>query len=535
MSSTMKPTQFPSKVNFQTKVYRPLPHTVGLMDWEKVDAEAAAHEVLGQLSVALDGADPLAVASLFRAAGCHWRDTLALTAHLRTFNGHGAVTSTLGELHQKRGIHEISFKSAMVLGIEDKVVGPNPPATANGTTNPARKKWVNSEFTFRTKSPRAFCKGIILGLILGARLKALGVEFVIIEKNAKAGDNWARRYDCMRFHVYKSSCETPYLPYPEDTGSSLTRSELSAQMSRFAEEFDLNARVLYESRPESTSYHEDRKIWESQIACSGGERQVTAKFLVLAHGAGYAGRYIPDIPGVDLFRGSVLHSVDFQNAKELAVNGTRSVIVVGSANTAFDIMGDCYKAGLGTTMVQRSETYVVPMTCFRHPVGLGVYDHVAAETGDAIVHGSPLAVGGPLLARIHAMQSEAEPSGVTPVAYTSEGLELSDGTSLSADAIVWCTGFGSGDGRKGIAQALGRGSEAIANKMELIWGVDAEGETRGLYKRQEHQSNVWVLAGGTTAQRWYSKAITLQIKGLLEGILPDAYRETPTSAGTLAA
>lgn len=49
------------------------------------------------------------------------------------------------------------------------------------------------------------------GMILGARLKALGVDFVIVEKNAKAGDNWANRYDCMRFHVYKTACHTPYI------------------------------------------------------------------------------------------------------------------------------------------------------------------------------------------------------------------------------------------------------------------------------------------------------------------------------------
>jgi cation diffusion facilitator CzcD-associated flavoprotein CzcO len=49
------------------------------------------------------------------------------------------------------------------------------------------------------------------GLILGARLKALEVDFVIVEKNAKAGDNWANRYDSMRFHVYKTACHTPYI------------------------------------------------------------------------------------------------------------------------------------------------------------------------------------------------------------------------------------------------------------------------------------------------------------------------------------
>lgn len=49
------------------------------------------------------------------------------------------------------------------------------------------------------------------GLLLAARLKALGVDYLIIDKNANAGDNWLLRYECLRFHVGKSFCETPYL------------------------------------------------------------------------------------------------------------------------------------------------------------------------------------------------------------------------------------------------------------------------------------------------------------------------------------
>ncbi len=49
------------------------------------------------------------------------------------------------------------------------------------------------------------------GLILAARLKALGVDYVIIDENEKYGDNWAKRYDCLRFHVPLGFCQTPYL------------------------------------------------------------------------------------------------------------------------------------------------------------------------------------------------------------------------------------------------------------------------------------------------------------------------------------
>lgn len=49
------------------------------------------------------------------------------------------------------------------------------------------------------------------GIIAAARLKALGLDPVIVDRNQQPGDNWALRYDCLRFHIAKSNCETPYL------------------------------------------------------------------------------------------------------------------------------------------------------------------------------------------------------------------------------------------------------------------------------------------------------------------------------------
>lgn len=46
---------------------------------------------------------------------------------------------------------------------------------------------------------------------LAARLKALGVESIMAERNPRPGDNWALRYDRMRFHIPTSFCELPYM------------------------------------------------------------------------------------------------------------------------------------------------------------------------------------------------------------------------------------------------------------------------------------------------------------------------------------
>lgn len=121
-------------------------------------------------------------------------------------------------------------------------------------------------------------------------------------------------------------------------------------------------------------------------------------------------------------------------------------------------------------------------------------------------------------------------TGIIPASYTASGLKFEDGSTLDADAIIWCTGFKDRDARQSISRILGDGAEAIQNEMDATWGVDAEGEVRGLWKRHANVDNFWIIAGGTAQHRWYSKLVALQIKGALEGILPEAYRAAPTTS-----
>lgn len=72
-------------------------------------------------------------------------------------------------------------------------------------------------------------------------------------------------------------------------------------------------------------------------------------------------------------------------------------------------MVDCYKAGLKTTMVQRSETYLFPVEYGKNTLGLGMHKVLPYDTADAIIHASPLAVGGPTTCHVHARMSDIEP------------------------------------------------------------------------------------------------------------------------------
>lgn len=316
-----------------------------------------------------------------------------------------------------------------------------------------------------------------------------------------------------------------------------------------------------------------------------------------------------------LYKGISVHSAQYKNATQLREQGVKvsyissipqpdgpnsclnpffsdhsqTVLVIGSANTAFDVLEDCHAAGLQTTMVVRSPTYIVPVDYVCHPRSLGAYD-AGVDGADRLFLTLPTVIDSQLVGGLFRAFAAQEPeryaslkaagfpvfdsshpdgnlmhnlieragghyidvgstkllaegkagvkAGVEPIAFTANGLRFSDGSEDDADAVVWCTGFADKDARDTAAEILGGGDDAngdanilgpreIAARLDATWGVDAEGEIRGMWKRHLQLDNYWVMGGYTQQHRWHSHTLALQIKAALQGILPPAYRETP--------
>ncbi|KAL5366573.1 hypothetical protein BJX96DRAFT_170043 [Aspergillus floccosus] len=596
-----------------------------------------AWAVLGRLNAALASDDAQALERCFVPTQAYWRDQLALTYHLRTFISPGVIAAALLETKSLRGMTE----QIAIDGVAQFV-----PVMST-------LQFISCDIVFRTGSPGATCKGAIIllpvkclpwgsddivewriwvlttrlenldlqpenekllraprrridhleqletdvfiigggnaAIALAARLKTLGVDSVMAEQNAHAGDNWALRYDSMRFHIPTSTCDLPYMPYAKELRGAhfLSKDELAAQVRQYVEGFNLN--MITSCRIRSTQYDPSTKRWVICFQAPTGQHTAFSKHLVIATGFGSQKANIPPIPDRHLYKGISIHSQQFQNGQRLREQGVRSVLVIGSANTAFDVLEDCHTAGLQTTMVVRSPTYVLPADYVCDKTSLGAYD-LGVEEADERFMTLPTYVDAYLLRHRLVTFAENEPdrykglatagfpvldsrhpnmflthnlleragghyidvggtklleegkagvkAGTEPIAYTNAGLRFSDGSSVDADAIIWCTGFSDKDVRDSAVQILGgdaasRGEEGllgphdIAARLDATWGVDGEGEIRGMWKRHLRLNNFWIMGGFTQQHRWHSRTLALQIKAALEGALPPAYRDNP--------
>ncbi|KAI3390953.1 hypothetical protein diail_8327 [Diaporthe ilicicola] len=641
--SPLQTEEYPPKCSLHKDVYRPFPSLpANLLAPADVDGAALVTKATQSLSDALEAGDVSQLKAVFLSSQAYWRDLLSFTFHLRTLNDGPIIAPALNKLAKERGL--VGGFKFIPGSIHD--VSPTPTL-----------RWIQGSFTFETTSPKAKCEGSVqlfpeegsdgqinwkiwtintwledlaewpenpelltapgrklddvehidtdvlvvgggnAGLITAARLKAVGVESVVVDRFPRPGDNWALRYDSLRFHIGKSSCHPPFLPYPDELPLILTRDMLSAQMREFASKFNLN--ILHSSVLVGSSFNKTKGVWNAKIRTPFGIKTLRAKQLVQATGVGCDHPYIPKLPGKESYKGvASFHSKEYKNPKQLFDRGAKSVIVVGAANSAFDVMEDCAAAGLKTTMIARSPTFIFPWDYALEPEGIGMYERVPVDVGDKVLMTGPAAIGGqlvrgmysklastrdkdrykPLLEKGFPVYDSAEGGDlvhhlmeaggkhfndigegvryivegkvavrglVEPVAYTETGLKLSDGSTVDADSIIWATGFDSDKDRSTTAEILGGekflgndggdaksvlGPEDVSALRDGIWGVNKEGELRGMFTRHLRVPNYYIHGGTTSHHRYHSKHIALLIKADLEGVLPDAYRDTPDPA-----
>jgi hypothetical protein len=103
-----------------------------------------------------------------------------------------------------------------------------------------------------------------------------------------------------------------------------------------------------------------------------------------------------------------------------------------------------------------------------------------------------------------------------PVRYTPTGLIVTDGSAESeipADLIVFATGF-EGNMKAEVSRLFG---PEVASKADDFWGIDEEGELKGMWKPMR-QRGLWYHCGSLCHARYCARWIALMIKAEEEGL-----------------
>ena len=407
------------------------------------------------------------------------------------------------------------------------------------------------------------------GLCIAARLKQLQVDTLIVDREARIGDNWRHRYHALTLHNQVQVNHLPYMPFPPNWPTYIPKDKLANWLEAYVESMELNFWTGTEF--EGGSYDEKEQRWTVTLRrADGSRRTMHPRHVVLATGVSGIPS-LPDIPSLKNFAGTVIHSSQYTDGEEWK---GKKAVVIGTGNSGHDIAQDLHSSGAGVTMVQRSPTLVVSIEPSAQLV-YAPYNEGTLEDNDLIATSMPLK----LARKSHAMTTEKSKeldkellAGLERVGFkldfgeddtgwqfkyltrgggyyfnvgcsdliikgeiglrqfadidgfVTEGVRMKGGETIAADLIVLATGY---QRQEELVRKLF--GEAVADRVGTIWGFGDTQELRNMYVRTG-QPGLWFIAGGLAQCRIGSKQLALQIKAIEEGLLPRVVQTTRPEA-----
>ncbi len=579
------------------------------------DIAAKVENWLSQFERAL--ADPAdgALRDLFHTDS-YWRDVLALTWHIRTVSGADAIRRELkaqvararpsgftidsGRTAPRRVTRastdtiEAIFKFETADGRGSGIVRLVPDANNGGTfkawtllttlddmagherlgrSRPEDKaysrdfrgpNWLDVRKTAAAYADRdpvvLVVGGGHAGLCTAARLVQSQIDTLIVDRGQRIGDNWRNRYHALVLHNQAHVNHLPYMSFPPNWPAYIPKDKLAGWFEAYVESMELNYWTSTEF--EGGTYDEKQGRWSVVLrGADGTKRDMHPRHVVMATGVSGIPS-LPDIPTLQNFAGSILHSSQYDEGDRWK---DRNVLVIGSGNSGHDIAQDLHASGAQVTLVQRSPTMIVNVEPSAQ-LPYALYDEgPSLEDCDLITTSLPL----PLARKSHILLTQQAKNldqklleGLERVGFKLDfgedgtgwqfkyltrgggyyfnvgcsdlivkreiglvqfsdiagfvagGARMRTGDTLAADLIVLATGYKGQDHQ--VRKMFGAD---VAARVGPIWGFGDGLELRNMFTRTA-QPGLWFIAGSFAQCRIYSKYLGLQIKACELGLLP---------------
>jgi cation diffusion facilitator CzcD-associated flavoprotein CzcO len=193
------------------------------------------------------------------------------------------------------------------------------------------------------------------GLGMAIRLKQTGVDdFIILERAGSLGGTWRdNRYPgcaCdVESHLYSFSFELN----PDWSRAYAPWHEILAYLERTTDKYGIRPHIRFDEAVTRAVFDERTGVWT--VETSRG-RSLRTRALVACAGPLTRASY-PDIPGLDVFRGKVMHSAHWDPAYSVA--GKR-VAVIGTGASAIQIVPAIAPEVTRLDVYQRTPAWIVP-------------------------------------------------------------------------------------------------------------------------------------------------------------------------------
>lgn len=238
------------------------------------------------------------------------------------------------------------------------------------TKDPGAPDWTRESVAPGVKFRVAVIGAGVSGIAAGYRLQQTQLDFTLYEKNEDVGGVWwENRYPGCRL-------DTPNFAYSlsfaqkQDWPQQFSRQpEIQSYLATVASASGLRRHIRFGTEVDAMRYNEDSATWTLTVRDSSGH-VTQEEFNAVITAVGILSRpSLPDIPGLDTFKGSIVHSAVWPKGLDLA--GKR-VAMVGTGASAFQIGPSIVDQVASLKIFQRSPPWMLPTPTYHDDIAPGM-------------------------------------------------------------------------------------------------------------------------------------------------------------------
>jgi 4-hydroxyacetophenone monooxygenase len=212
--------------------------------------------------------------------------------------------------------------------------------------------------------PRAHDRKVVIigagvsGVCAAIKLKALGIPFVVLEKNPAVGGTWLENTypECgvdTPNHFYSYS----FAPNPDWGWYFSKQGDIRRYIEDCADRFGIREHIRCSTMVTATRYRETAQTWETELTLPDGSTEVISSDVVITAVGQLNEPKMPDLPGMNRFVGTLIHTARWP--EDLDLTGKR-VALVGAGASAVQAARTIARRASSMTIFQRSPHWVTP-------------------------------------------------------------------------------------------------------------------------------------------------------------------------------
>lgn len=208
------------------------------------------------------------------------------------------------------------------------------------------------------------------GIATAVALRRLGIPFTIVERSESIGGVWAHNdypgagVDTPA-HIYSFS----FAPRRGWSQFYAKQPEIKAYFDGVADQFGIADEIRFSTEVLQCRWNEDAKSWDVEVGTRNGTTEHLRASVVISCVGVLTRPSIPQIAGIEQFRGPVFHTSRWDHSLDLT--GKR-VAVIGTGATSMQLVPAIVDAAAKVLVFQRSPQWMAPNPNYKRPTSAGV-------------------------------------------------------------------------------------------------------------------------------------------------------------------